>query len=133
MHSHRLHDLLIAYNRLLTADPDIAKRNDWPLDQLHLLRRQHSDLGVRLLAVQVLSKQRGWSERKRMEVEAECVGKVDEVDCPVAFGWEWGHDESGKMGHNKKMVDGWLLPLREAQRIENCTSNRLTSSPEIRS
>lgn len=117
--TYRLHDLLLAYNRLLIADPNIAKRNEWSLDTLHLLRSQHPDTGVRLLAIQALSRARQWSEQKWMEVELESIGKVDEVDCPVAFGWESIRDDTG-VTFKRTIIDGWLFPAREAQRVDLC-------------
>ena len=120
--ANRLHTLLLAYLRLLTADPHIATRNNWPLEPLHILRTNHCDNGVRLLAVQVLSRQRGWSEVRRIEMESKCVGKVDEVDAQICYGEELVVKQSGGCQVNAKMADGWLLPLLEAQRIEKCKS-----------
>ena len=116
----RLQSLLVAYIRLLTADPLIASRNQWPLEPLHQLRAQHPDSGVRLLVVQALALQRGWSEKKRMQVERECVGAVGDVDAPVTFGWEVIAAESGALDAKEVVADGWLLPLLEAKRIQAC-------------
>ena len=118
--AYRLHDLLIAYNRLLVADRSIASRNSWPLDVLHLLRLQHSDAGVRLLAVQALSKQRDWSETKRMQIERESVGPIDEFDAPIAFGWDVRRLDNGNFEVSRKIADGWLFPLLDAERLKDC-------------
>ncbi len=114
--SHRLHLYLLAYLRLITADPLIAKRNDWPSAPLHLLRTQHPDRGVRLLAIQILAVQREWSEVERLEMEKEWVGEVDEVTVEVSYG-----DEVVKLSTNgyevrKVMVSGWIIPVLEARR-----------------
>jgi hypothetical protein len=136
--STRLHHLLLSYIRLLTADPEIASRNDWSLEPLHTLRTQHANLGVRLLAIQALSKQRKWSEIKRMKMEEENVGAVDKVDVPISFGWEIVKSENGGTDIRELLVDGWLLALTEAKRIEQGTSRErhvrsmLISSAKVR-
>ncbi|WWD07578.1 hypothetical protein V865_005679 [Kwoniella europaea PYCC6329] len=115
----RLHSLLLSQLRLITADLRIATRNDWPLSTLHTLRMEHPDRGVRLLAIQILAKQRGWSEEKRMEMEKEWVGEVDKVDANIAYGSEIVKLPGGGYQVRKIVVDGWMLPIKEAQRIGN--------------
>ncbi|KLT40914.1 hypothetical protein CC85DRAFT_321131 [Cutaneotrichosporon oleaginosum] len=106
--------LLLGYWRLLTSDPGLAKRLDWPTAPLHALR-SHQSAGVRLLAVQVLSKIRGWSEARRAEMEA-CVGD----DAPILFGYTL---ENGKA--IQTIVDGWMLPVLEARRVRGYTEDAL--------
>ncbi|WVQ69350.1 uncharacterized protein L199_007567 [Kwoniella botswanensis] len=115
----RLHSLLLSQLRLITADPRIATRDDWPLSTLHTLRMEHPDRGVRLLAIQILAKQRGWSEEKRMKMEKEWVGEVDKVDANIAYGSEIVKLPGGGYQVRKIVVDGWMLPIKEAQRIGN--------------
>ena len=57
-----------------------------------------------------------------MQMERESVGNVEAVDAPVNFGWNIVKDESGSIQVQRRIVDGWLLPLRESQRIQQCTS-----------
>lgn len=116
--SKRIHSLLLAYLRLLNADPRLAERLRWSASPLYRLR-QHPDAGVRLLAVQVLSKQQSLSEARRMELEAEWVGRVDEVDAQVLYGHE-AVLADGALAVKEVWVDGWLLPVHEARRLENC-------------
>ena len=90
----RIHSILLANLRLLIADPGIAERLGWsssPLTQF----RHHSDSGVRLLAVQVLCKQRNISEARRIAMEEEWVGKVDDVDAKVYYGKEMVLGDAG--------------------------------------
>lgn len=116
----RLHTLLLVYLRLITADPLIAFRNDWPLSLLHTLRTQHDDRGVRLLAIQILGKQRGWSEVKRMQMEREWVGPVDEVPAEVCYSFEVVKLSLGGSEISGVMVSGWMIPILEARRAAKC-------------
>lgn len=115
----RLHRLLLLYLRLILCDPQIAKRLSWPSAPLHALRTQHPDMGVRLLAVKVLDVQLGWSEAKRKEMEKAWVGDVDATEANICF----GRDLSGSDGTSSlrdRVIDGWLLPVLEAQQSQRC-------------
>lgn len=112
--TERAQRLLLAYWRLLTSDPALAKRLDWPTAPLHALR-SHQDAGVRLLAVGVLAKVRGWSEARRAEMQA-CVGG----DAPILFGYTL---EAGQAV--RTVVDGWMLPVLEARRVRGYTEDAL--------
>ncbi|KAK8847475.1 hypothetical protein IAR55_005333 [Kwoniella newhampshirensis] len=114
----RLHLLLLSYLRLLIADPHIASRHQWPVAPIHSLRTKHVDPGVRLLAIQVLSKQRGLSEDVRIQMEKECVGEVDKVNADITYRSELVTAPSGAMEIRRTRVDGWMLPVLEAHRIE---------------
>ncbi|WWC59552.1 uncharacterized protein I303_102108 [Kwoniella dejecticola CBS 10117] len=114
-----LHSVLLSQVRLLSADPDIAHRNEWPLEPLHRLRIEHEDRGVRLLAIQILAKQRGWSEEERMAVERDCIGEVDKVDANIAYGSEVVRLSGGGFEVKRRIVDGWMLPILEHQCIQS--------------
>jgi midasin len=116
----RLQALLLAYNRLLTADPRIAERNSWPITPLHTLRTTHPSKAVRLLAVSVLSKQRRWSETKRKAMELEWVGDMDQVNVEVFYGYEVVQVAQGGFEVNVQLVDGWVLAILEHQRYQSC-------------
>jgi hypothetical protein len=104
--SYRIQSLLLAYVRLLDADSYIAERNGWDAKVLHRYRG-HSEYGVHYLAVQALSKQRGWSEGKRKDMERASLQK----EVPVLF----GYDTNGP-----RAIDSVLYRLFEAQRISKC-------------
>jgi len=74
---------------------------------------------VRLLAIQILSKQRGWSEVKRMQMEKEWVGEVKDVRAEVSFGWEVVKLPAGGHEVRRIMVSGWMIPVFEARRATN--------------
>jgi midasin len=116
----RLHTILLAYIRLLTSDPSIATRNEWPIAPLQTLRTQHQDRSVRLLAIYALSKQRQWSEAKRIEMQKQWVGDMSELDVEVRYGMEIVHSQAGGFELRTKMVDGWVLPMLEHQRAKAC-------------
>ncbi|WWC68040.1 uncharacterized protein I206_101959 [Kwoniella pini CBS 10737] len=124
----RLHALLLSQLRLLSADPDIARRSNWPLEPLHLLRTEHVDRGVRLLAIQVIAKQRSWSEEKRISMEREWVGEVDKVDANIAYNVEVIRLPEGGFDLKKVIADGWMLPILEHQRIRRAQSLTLDVS-----
>ena len=115
----RLHRLLIAYWRLLAADDRIALRYNWPAIYLHRLRKAHPDLGVRLLAIHCLAKQKKWSEEKRRKALRTAVG-AESVDVRVEFSFDVSSSSSAGFKTSARIVDGWLLPLLEAKRIEEC-------------
>ncbi|OCF32527.1 midasin [Kwoniella heveanensis BCC8398] len=130
----RLHPLLLSYLRIIAADPAIAARNSWPITPLHQLRTEHPDLGVRLLAIQILSKQRRWSEEKRMSMEKEWVGEVDKVDAGVKYGWELSTLPTGGFETKRVIADGWMLPIVEDKRVKRGMSYVLPeclASPNI--
>lgn len=128
----RLHRLLLAYWRLLAADDRIAARNDWPSIPLHRLRKAHPDLGVRLLAIHCLAKQKKWSEEKRRKALRTAVG-TESVDVIVEFGFELASSSSGGFEVRARTVDGWLLPLLEAKRIEEYRRSLRQEPPSFRS
>jgi midasin len=106
----RTHALLVAYYRLLTADPRLATRLDWPTAPLHALRA-HADVGVRLLAIHVLAKIRGWSEARRAEMEA-VSGLSTAVDCSIMLGYTI---TEGQLVPSTG--DAWILPVLEDRRV----------------
>ncbi|WVW78385.1 hypothetical protein I302_100339 [Kwoniella bestiolae CBS 10118] len=119
----RLHSLLLSQLRLLTADPRIAARNDWPLVPLHALRMEHPDRGVRLLAIQILAIQRGWSEEKRIDMEKQWVGEVGKVEAGVNVS-KIEKLPGGGYEVRKLVLDGWMLPILEAQRIQSARQSQ---------
>lgn len=113
-----LFPLLLAYHRLLLADPALPTRHTWPNEPLHNLASQHTDIGVRLLAVQVLSRQMGWSEVKRIQLEKAHVGDMDKVDAPMLMDGE--------------VVDGWLFGILETKRIQQRTFSQMPRPCSLR-
>jgi hypothetical protein len=124
--TERIHDILLAYLRLLTADPNIATRLEWSTTPL-LQLRAHADTGVKLLCILVIAKQQELSEEKRMELEREWIGDVKGTDARVFYGKEIVLVDGG-CEFRDKWVDGWLLPVSEAKRETEC---KLISTREL--
>jgi len=114
----RIHLTLLAYLRLLTADPNIATRLEWSITPL-LQLRNHNDTGIKLLCILVIAKQQNLSEEKRMELEKEWIGEVDTSDANVYYGKEIVLSDGG-CEFRDKWIDGWLLPVHESRREAEC-------------
>ncbi|CAK5270478.1 unnamed protein product [Mycena citricolor] len=97
-----LHALLIAYYRILQTNRELPSHLAWPTEPLSTLiyDAQH-DNTTRLLALRCLALQNGMSEGEREELQTQLFPW--DVDCPLL--WEG------------KEVDGWLMPVFEAQRL----------------
>lgn len=119
--TERIQNVLLAYLRLLTADPNIATRLEWSTTPL-LQLRAHADMGVKLLCILVIAKQQGLSEEKRMELEREWIGDVKGTDARVFYGKEIVLVDGG-CEFRDKWIDGWLLPVHEARRETECKLN----------
>ncbi|KDQ25963.1 hypothetical protein PLEOSDRAFT_1045779, partial [Pleurotus ostreatus PC15] len=103
----RLHRLLLAYYRILQANRELADELCWPLHYLsRLMWTNGLDAGARLLAIQCYAQQSEMGEAERLVIEGEALGPPCEKDCWIDCGSE-------------VRVDGWILPLVEATRVQN--------------
>jgi midasin len=119
--SPRLHRLLLAYYRILMANPDLPSLFDWPLEPLsRLFWEPHPDPGVRYLAVRCYALQSGMSEVEREKLEKSLIGSMDHAECPLEF----GISVHGRVN----IIDGWLLPVVETQRIHDAR-NAIVADP----
>ncbi len=108
----RLHRLLLAYYRILQANRELPDQLSWPLQYLsRLMWTNGLDLGARLLSIQCYAQQSEMGEAERLAIESETVGPPCEKDCWLDYGCE--------VGGAKKTVDGWILPLVEATRVQH--------------
>ncbi|KAI9443340.1 midasin [Lactarius indigo] len=106
----RLHRLLLAYYRILVANPELPNWLDWPLEPLAgLFWTPHPDAGVRYLAIRCYALQSGMSELEREKLENSLVGSMATAECPLEFGID--------VCERVITIDGWLLPVIEMQRI----------------
>ncbi|KAH9065293.1 midasin [Lactarius vividus] len=106
----RLHRLLLAYYRILVANPELPNWLDWPLEHFSgLFWTPHPDAGVRYLAIRCYALQSGMSELEREKLENTLVGSMATAECPLEFGVD--------VCERVITVDGWLLPVIEMQRI----------------
>jgi hypothetical protein len=112
--TERIHNILLAYLRLLTADPNIATRLEWSTTPLRQLRA-HADTGVKLLCILVIAKQQGLSEEKRMELEREWIGDVKGTDARVFDGCCLYMKARGRQS-----VSSFRLPSSQKLTIRSC-------------
>ncbi|KAL0578801.1 AAA ATPase midasin [Marasmius crinis-equi] len=118
----RIHRLLLAYFRILSANRELPSQLLWSLSPLYTLGTSiEHDTGTRLLAIRCYALQSGMGEAEREKWEKKMVGRDSEVDCPLNY----GVDESG----NEVQVDGWLLPVLEYQRVRDAR-NALVDEPQ---
>lgn len=118
----RLHRLLLAYYRILQANRPLPHDLYWPLSALSkLFQTPHSDTGVCLVSIRCYALQSGMSEAQREKLEKDVLGEVCGADCEIDFG--------ENVDGSAKVVDGWLLPVLEIQRITDAR-NALVTEPQ---
>jgi midasin len=88
------------------------------------------DAGVKLLCILVISKQQGLSEEKRMELEREWIGEMNQVDASVHYGKEIVVVDGGCQLQDK-WIDGWLLSVHESRRESECESLLLAMGQDL--
>lgn len=108
--SSYLHRVLLAYYRILRASEELPHHLQWSLEPLaKLIWTPHHDNGVKFLAIRCYALHSGMMEGERVKMEKDLIGDVAEVNCPVEYGCH--------LDGTKKITDGWLLPLQDAERI----------------
>lgn len=106
-----LHSVLLSYYRILRATPSLPEELGWDLLPLYeLFNTPHPDQGVVWLAIRCYALQAGTSEARREAIENEILGERGEEDCDVYY----GEDVAGV----SQVADGWVLPVLEAQRVQ---------------
>jgi midasin len=120
----RLHRVLLAYYRILMANPELPNWLDWPLESLsRLFWAPHPDLGVRYLAIRCYAMQSGMGEAEREKLENTLIGTRANAECPL----EYGLDLHGRV----HIIDGWLLPVIETQRIHDLRNAIATNTRDF--
>ncbi|KAI0822070.1 midasin [Trametes gibbosa] len=108
--SRLLQRILLAYYRILEANPSFPRTLGWPLSPLsELIASQRPDKSVLLLAIKCYALQTGMMEIERVKLESRIVGDVKGVNCLTHF--------SVNLDGTVREVDGWVLPILEAQRV----------------
>ena len=107
----RLHQLLLAYYRILQANRELPGQFNWSLKPLsQLIWTPHLDNGVRILAIRCYSLQSGMYEEERCKLETEVFGELCGVDCQLDYGQN--------LDGTTKTVDGWIMPVVELKRVQ---------------
>ena len=85
----------------------------WPLMPLSsIIWSERADNGARLLAIRCYAVQSGMGEAEREVLERQVLqGEPFVPDCPLEYGT--------KPDGEKWVVDGWMLPVIERDRIQN--------------
>lgn len=105
-----LQRVLLAYFRILQANPQLPRILNWQLSALAKLAWEgYPDPGVRFLAVRCYALQARMIEAERVKMEKAVIGEVGEVDCPVAY--------DVLPDGTRRAVDGWILPIVERTRV----------------
>uniref|UniRef100_D8PXL7 Midasin n=1 Tax=Schizophyllum commune (strain H4-8 / FGSC 9210) TaxID=578458 RepID=D8PXL7_SCHCM len=116
----RVHRLLLAYYRIMQINRELPGLQRWSLSHLSkLMWSENLDGGARLLAIRCYALQSGMGEAERERIEKQIFGEVGGPDCPL----EYGVDEQG----NTIITDGWLMPLRELQRVQNARNDMVAA------
>lgn len=119
----RLHRLLLAYYRLLKADPELPHRKQtlWIDTPLYLLfSSSNIDKATRLLALRVYALQRGLAPIAVHELEVSTFDGVGiestaTEEMQIAYGWKTGVRDGVK--HLQRVtMDAWILPEMEQDR-----------------
>lgn len=119
----RLQKLLVAYYRILDANPNLPGEVSWPSQPLtNLFQAAHPDAGVRFLAIRCYGLQSGMLEGDRESLERELVGDVAEMEVPILF----EELPDGK----PKYVEACLFVITESQRIHDLRDNLLDGVDE---
>ena len=107
----RLHQLLLAYYRILQANRELPGQLNWSLKPLsQLIWTPHLDNGIRILAIRCYSLQSGMCEEERCKLETEVLGELCGVDCQLDYGQN--------LDGTTKVVDGWIMPVVELKRVQ---------------
>jgi midasin len=120
----RLQTLLVAYYRILTANPNLPEQLSWPLHPLlALFRAPHPDAGVRFLAIRCHSLQTRTLEGERDELENELVGHVVEMEVPIRF---------EELPDGQIMtVEACLFVITEARRVQDARNGLVDGIAEL--
>ncbi|KIL67963.1 hypothetical protein M378DRAFT_992686 [Amanita muscaria Koide BX008] len=106
----RLHSLLLAYFRILQVNREIPEMFSWPLMPLStIIWSENIDNAAKLLAIRCYAMQSCMGEAERERFERQVFGEPFGPDCLL----EYGTNLNGE----KPLVDGWLLPVIERERI----------------
>ncbi|KAJ3856471.1 midasin nuclear AAA ATPase [Lentinula lateritia] len=107
--SKRIHQILLAYYRILQANRELPHQLYWPLTPLRQIASESTlDAASRLLAIRCYALQSGMGEAEREKWETATLGELYTVDCTLSFG--------DALDGSQLTIDGWLMPIIELER-----------------
>jgi midasin len=108
----RLQKLLVAYYRILDANPNLPNEASWPLHPFTtLFRAAHPDAGVRFLAIRCYSLQSRMLEGDREALEKELIGDIAKMEVPILF--------EELPDRQTKHVEACLFVVTESRRVHD--------------
>ncbi|KAK2459689.1 hypothetical protein APHAL10511_008334 [Amanita phalloides] len=118
-----IHSLLVTYYRIQQVNREMPDVFLWPLMPLSsIIWSNEMDNGAKLLAIRCYAIQSGMGEAERENLESEVLrGEPFGPDCPLEYG-ETLHGE-------KRVVDGWMLPVIERERVQTWRNDLPSTIP----
>ncbi|KAJ3919281.1 midasin nuclear AAA ATPase [Lentinula edodes] len=105
----RIHQILLAYYRILQANRELPHQLYWPLTPLRQIASESTlDAASRLLAIRCYALQSGMGEAEREKWETATLGELYTVDCTLGYG--------DALDGSHLTIDGWLMPITELER-----------------
>ncbi|KAJ3725477.1 hypothetical protein C8R42DRAFT_444646 [Lentinula raphanica] len=118
------HRILLAYYRILQANRELPHQLYWPLTPLRdIASNDQSDNASRLLAIRCYALQSGMGEAEREKWERAILGELYAQDCPLDFG--------DALDGSPVIVDCWLLPIIELERVRSARNAIMTELQEF--
>ncbi|KAJ4482340.1 midasin nuclear AAA ATPase [Lentinula aciculospora] len=120
----RLHQILLAYYRVLQANRELPYQHYWPLTPLRqIVSDSCFDTASRLLAIRCYALQSGMGEAEREKWEKATLGELYTVDCPLDYG--------DALDGSQMSIDGWLMPMIELERVRSARNAIVTQSQDF--
>ncbi|KAF8827835.1 hypothetical protein HHX47_DHR4000508 [Lentinula edodes] len=108
----RIHQILLAYYRILQANRELPHQLYWPLTPLRQIASESTlDAASRLLAIRCYALQSGMGEAEREKWETATLGELYTVDCTLGYG--------DALDGSHLTIDGWLMPITELERVRS--------------
>ncbi|KAJ3986826.1 midasin nuclear AAA ATPase [Lentinula detonsa] len=120
----RVHQILLAYYRILQANRELPYQFYWPLTPLReIISDNRSDAASRLLAIRCYALQSEMGETERKKWEEATLGELYTLDCPLGYG--------DALDGSQVTIDGWLMPILELERVRSARNAIVTESQDF--
>ncbi|KAE9408912.1 P-loop containing nucleoside triphosphate hydrolase protein [Gymnopus androsaceus JB14] len=104
--AQRIHQILLAYYRILQANRELPYQLYWPLTPLTCYALQS-----------------GMLEAEREKWEKETLGELYSVECSLGYGYA--------LDGSQNVVDGWLMPVIELERVRTARNAFVTEAHDF--